>query len=122
MCEHLDGFGSKPNLIPRRFACGASFEATRAAAKQIREHVCAPLSVCAKATKKIFFAFFNKVSNPHGLLYQRLSHLQSSGEYHSDLLLGFDDHALDYLSNDLIIVFHGVVLESVENGVYFLKS
>ena len=32
--ELPDGFGSKPNLIPRRFACGASFEATSAAAKQ----------------------------------------------------------------------------------------
>ena len=77
---------------------------------------------CQEATKKIFIAFCIKVSNSHGLLYQRLSHLQSSSEYHSDLLLGFDDHALDYLSNDLVIVFHRVILESVENGVYFVKS
>ena len=78
--------------------------------------------LCQEATKKIFFAFCIKVSNSHGLLYQRLSHLQSSSEYHSDLFFGFDDHALDYLSNDLVIVFHRVVLESVENGVNFVES
>lgn len=54
-----------PRLCRRRVGSAAYSPATR----MKKATLLGGSFVCAKATKKIFFAFCNKVSNSHGLLY-----------------------------------------------------
>ena len=79
---------------------------------------------CQEATKKIFIAFCIKVSNSHGLLYQRLSHLQSSSEYHSDLFFGLLNNFGTVTSSTLDSVMNSAssgMLESLNLAKYLTK-
>ena len=65
--ELPDGFGSKPNLIPRRFACGASFKATSAAANAKGTPEGVPFALCKGYEKDIFYGLQQGFELPRGL-------------------------------------------------------
>lgn len=50
-----------------------------------------------------------------------LCYFETADEYHLNLLLGFDDHALKNLSYDLIIIADRVISQSLYNREYLIE-
>lgn len=53
---------------------------------------------------------------------QRLGNFKSTDEDHLDSLFGFDDHALENLSDDLIVIADWVVRQRLEDYEDFIES
>ncbi len=76
--------------------------------------------------KKDIFAVlvvgFEPLRSFHLAFDQLLCYLKPAYKYHFDFIFGFDHYALDDLSDDLVIVLHRSVFQSVEDGINIIKS
>lgn len=50
------------------------------------------------------------------LLLEFLFHFKTAYEYHLDSFLAFDNNAFKHLPNELVIIFHRMVFQTVQNG------
>lgn len=64
---------------------------------------------CPIGTKKIFFRFYCMTLNSHILLIKRLYYFCTADKYDLDLFFGLDNHAFQYLSDELVIVCHRMI-------------
>lgn len=79
------------------------------------------VQLCPIGTKKIFFRFYCMTLNSHILLIKRLYYFCTADKYDLDLFFGLDNHAFQYLSDELVIVCHRMIFQTVKDGINLIK-